>query len=128
MPRKRRGQLLDAEPVVVSSLWPNCLLVVITYSYHKRVPQKVRLAATGVLVEIQPTALPDSIALLVMTCVGCAVSVRFALNGLEGVYEAEVDIKGSKAVAAYAAEKVTIAQMVQAINATGFKAHRPTSG
>ena len=63
-----------------------------------------------------------------MTCAGCAVSVRFALNGLEGVYETEVDVEGSKAVVAYAPEKVTIDQMVQAINATGFKAHRPTSG
>jgi len=63
-----------------------------------------------------------------MTCAGCAVSVRLALNGLEGIYEAEVDVEGSKAVVAYAPEKVTIDQMVQAINATGFKAHGPTSG
>ena len=56
-----------------------------------------------------------------MTCAGCAFSVRVALQELDGVYEAEVDVEGSKAKVAYESEKVTIDQMVEAINAQASK-------
>lgn len=79
-------------------------------------------------VETSPT--PDSarhVAIEVggMTCAGCAVSVKHALNGLDGVYGAEIDVEGSKATVAFAPEKVTIDQIVNAINSTGFSAKAP---
>lgn len=57
-----------------------------------------------------------------MTCSGCAVSVRNALLETPGVASAEVDLESARAKVQYDAAKVSTAQLVEAVNKTGFKA------
>lgn len=61
-----------------------------------------------------------------MYCGGCAVSVRVALKKLEGVQDAKVDAKKAQAVVDYVEGKVTVEQMVQAVEKVGYKASKPS--
>lgn len=57
-----------------------------------------------------------------MTCGGCAVSVRNALLETPGVTAAEVDFESGRAKVQYDAAKVSTAQLLEAVNKTGFGA------
>jgi len=57
-----------------------------------------------------------------MTCGSCAVSVRNALLETRGVTSAEVDLESARAKVQYDRSKVSTAQLVEAVNKTGFKA------
>ncbi len=57
-----------------------------------------------------------------MTCSGCAVSVRNALVETPGVTAAEVDWESARARVQYDQSKVSTAQLIEAVNKTGFKA------
>lgn len=57
-----------------------------------------------------------------MTCEACAVSVQAALTKLPGVAEAHVDFAGTAAHIRYDPARVKPEQLVEAVNATGFKA------
>jgi Cu+-exporting ATPase len=57
-----------------------------------------------------------------MTCEMCAVSVRTALLKLSGVAEAKVDVAGAAAYVRYDPDRVKPDQLIEAVNATGFKA------
>ena len=59
-----------------------------------------------------------------MTCTGCAVSVRNALLETPGVTAAEVDWEAGRAKVQYDAARVSTAQLLEAVNKTGFKATR----
>lgn len=61
-----------------------------------------------------------------MYCGGCAVSVRIALKKLDGVQDAKVDVKKAQAVVDYVEGKVTVEQMVQAVEKVGYKASKPS--
>ncbi len=61
-----------------------------------------------------------------MTCGGCAISVKAALKGLKGIRDAKVDVGKGEAVITYIESQVTVDQMVQAVNSTGFTARRPS--
>ena len=63
-----------------------------------------------------------------MTCGGCAISVKAALKGLKGVRDANLDVEKGEAVVTYTEGAVTVDQMVQVINGTGFTARRPSAG
>lgn len=63
-----------------------------------------------------------------MTCEGCAVSVKIALKDLEGVKDTEVDTEKGKATVTYIEGKVTVDQIIEAINKTGFAAQKPSAG
>ena len=63
-----------------------------------------------------------------MTCAGCAISVKMALKDLEGVKMTEVDVEKGKTTVTYTDGKVTIDQMIKAINSTGFTARKPSAG
>ena len=41
-----------------------------------------------------------------MTCAGCAVSVKLVLDGLDGVYQSDIDTEAGKAVITYEEETV----------------------
>jgi copper chaperone CopZ len=56
-----------------------------------------------------------------MTCSGCAVSVRNALLETPGVVSAEVDLESARARVRYDSAKASLAQLVEAVNKTGFK-------
>jgi len=57
-----------------------------------------------------------------MTCEMCAVSVQSALLKLPGVTEAKVDVAGAAAYVRYDPDRVKPNQLIEAVNATGFKA------
>lgn len=69
-------------------------------------------------------ALPKTVTLRVdgMTCGGCVVGVRKVLTRLEGVTKAEVSYEDSRAVVTFDSDKVTVDQMIAAINKLGYKA------
>lgn len=57
-----------------------------------------------------------------MHCGGCASSVEKKLKATEGVEEARVSFKKKEAWIKYDDRKVSVAQLREAINSTGFKA------
>lgn len=57
-----------------------------------------------------------------MTCSGCAVSVRNALLETPGVAQASVDHEAGRATVQYDPAKASTAQLIEAVNKTGFKA------
>lgn len=59
-----------------------------------------------------------------MTCGACANRVKNALTKL-GVKDAKVSLKENRATVTYDPEKVTTAQMVDAVSRSGFKASLP---
>ena len=63
-----------------------------------------------------------------MTCSSCAVSVKWALNGVEGIRDVKVDVGKGEVAVTYADDAVTLDQMIEAINKTGFVASKPAAG
>ncbi len=60
-----------------------------------------------------------------MTCGACAASITRSVRKLDGIVDIEVDhLKGAVTVVRIV-EKVTVDQIVEAINRTGFKATNP---
>lgn len=57
-----------------------------------------------------------------MTCGGCAIAVRKVLTRLDGVTKADVTYRTHRAVVTYDQAKVTVEQMVAAIETLGYKA------
>ncbi|RCW69793.1 copper chaperone CopZ [Saliterribacillus persicus] len=55
-----------------------------------------------------------------MTCGHCKMSVEGALNELEGVNSAEVDLKEDKVMVNYDESKVSIEEMESAIEEQGY--------
>jgi len=63
-----------------------------------------------------------------MTCSGCAAAINTAVKKLEGVVDVNVDADKGNAAVTYVKDKVTVAEIVKAINKTGFKAEEPKEG
>jgi len=57
-----------------------------------------------------------------MTCVHCVMHVQKALTSLSGVKSAKVDLKSKKAEVNYDPNKVNEKQMMDAVDAAGYKA------
>ena len=57
-----------------------------------------------------------------MTCGGCEVGVRRVVKKLDGVEEVEASYKEETAVITYQPEKVTPAQIIEAIQSLGYSA------
>ena len=57
-----------------------------------------------------------------MTCAGCEVGVRRVVRKLDGVEEVEASYKQETAVITYQPEKVTAAQIIEAIQSLGYSA------
>jgi copper chaperone CopZ len=62
-----------------------------------------------------------------MTCGGCESAVKIAVKRLEGIVAVEADHKKGEATVTYVKDKVTVEQIVEAINKTGFKASMPAA-
>jgi mercuric transport protein len=56
-----------------------------------------------------------------MTCGGCAVGVRTALNRLDGVAKAEVSYEEQRAVVTFDPAKVSTDQLLEAVRKFGYK-------
>ena len=63
-----------------------------------------------------------------MTCGGCAISVKMALKELDGIRGTDVDVGKGEAVVTFNEGEVTVDQMIEVINSTGFTARRPDTG
>lgn len=57
-----------------------------------------------------------------MTCTGCEYSVETALTKIAGVTNAEANYEGKSVEVAFDPEVAAVAQLVEAVNKTGFKA------
>lgn len=86
-------------------------------------PTVVRATSAAV-----PAVEPRRITLSIegMTCGSCVISVRRVLTRLDGVRSAEVSYENQRAVVTYDASKVTIEQMIAAIETLGYKASSAT--
>lgn len=60
-----------------------------------------------------------------MKCGSCSVTVTKALETLPGIASVQTDLKHRTAFVTYDPEKVTLDQIIDTINGTGFKAERP---
>ena len=63
-----------------------------------------------------------------MTCGACATSIKKAVNKLDGIISIDVDHEGGSTTVVRVNDKVTVKEIVTAINMTGFKASEPTEG
>ncbi len=57
-----------------------------------------------------------------MTCASCPAMIKTALKKLDGVVDADVSYKDAKATVKYKEGKITIEQMIKAIEGIGMKA------
>lgn len=60
-----------------------------------------------------------------MTCFTCELTVESSLKGLAGVHGADANVKDAVAYVEYDPSQVSMAQLIEAINKTGYKATRP---
>lgn len=63
-----------------------------------------------------------------MTCASCPAMIKTALKKLDGVVNVDVSYKETKATVRYQDGKVTVEQMIKAINDIGMKARLPEKG
>jgi copper chaperone CopZ len=63
-----------------------------------------------------------------MTCGGCASAVTVAVKKLDGVVDVAVDREKGSATVTYERKKVTVDEIVAAINKAGYKATNPEKG
>jgi len=106
-------------------MWAGGVAVVVAAAY---VWSGAGRASGGDAVQAEAAAGPVSLVALPiegMTCSGCAISVKTALGGLDGVQGAKVDVEKGTAVVTYREGAVTVEQMVEAVNRTGFIARKP---
>lgn len=61
-----------------------------------------------------------------MTCFTCELTVKSSLKGLAGVRSADAKVKDAAAYVEYDPSQVSVAQLIEAINKTGYKASRPS--
>ena len=57
-----------------------------------------------------------------MSCQSCAGTVEKALNKVDGVKEAKVDLKQNKATIIFASAKTSISSLIKAVSDAGFDA------
>lgn len=57
-----------------------------------------------------------------MTCIGCVANVKRALKAVPGVSSLKVSLEKNEAVVAYEKDKVTVEQLIQAVEKAGYKA------
>ena len=101
------------------------VLVIVAISLFVFIPgERTEVVATSEAETVKLVALPVE----GMTCGGCAISVKMALKQLDGVRETKVDVEKGEAVVTYTEGKVTLDQMIKAIDSTGFTAGKPSTG
>lgn len=60
-----------------------------------------------------------------MSCATCEIAVRAALNRVPGVKSAQVSVAAKSATVEYDPNQATLQQLIEAINATGYRAAPP---
>lgn len=62
-----------------------------------------------------------------MTCFTCELAVEASLKGLPGVHSADAKVKDAAAYVEYDPSTVSVDELLEAINKTGYQARRPES-
>lgn len=60
-----------------------------------------------------------------MSCFTCEIAVRTAVKKLPGVIEVKANARDERVIVIYDPEKVSLDELLNAINKTGYKAERP---
>lgn len=60
-----------------------------------------------------------------MSCFTCEIAVQSAVKKLPGIYQVKASAKDHVAIVSYDAQKISLDQIVVAINQTGYKAEKP---
>ncbi len=60
-----------------------------------------------------------------MTCVTCTIPVENSLKKLDGVQAAKASIPKKSVTVSYDPQQVQLEQLVEAVNATGYRAQMP---
>ena len=60
-----------------------------------------------------------------MTCFTCTITVEGSLEDLDGVREATANVPGKTVTVSFNPDKVTVKNMVEAVNETGYRAEFP---
>lgn len=56
-----------------------------------------------------------------MTCTGCEEHIKYAVSQLPGFTEATADYKNGKAIVKFDSDKITLEEVVKAVNETGYE-------
>lgn len=93
-------------------------------STHETSPPAIMVEAPAATVPSAVRAVPKVATIKVegMTCGGCAIGVRKALQKLDGVAVAEVSYEEQRAVVTYDPSKVSTDKLLAAVRAFGYKA------
>ncbi|NIR52523.1 hypothetical protein GWO43_28420 [candidate division KSB1 bacterium] len=62
-----------------------------------------------------------------MTCFTCEISVEHAAKGVDGVFQADASTQKKSVTIEYDPDKTSVPEIVDAVNATGYRAQMPTS-
>ncbi len=60
-----------------------------------------------------------------MTCFTCTITVEGSLEDLDGVREATANVPGKSVTVSFNPDKVTVMNLVEAVNGTGYRAELP---
>ena len=71
----------------------------------------------------EPKGVPVVLSVEGMTCANCVRHVREALQGVEGVHQAEVDLRKNEAWVDMDPARARVDAMVAAVKAVGYAAH-----
>ena len=63
-----------------------------------------------------------------MTCAACTIAVEGGLTQIEGVQHVSANVAGKSVAAVYDPDRVSLQQLVEAINQTGYQARLPDDG
>lgn len=106
--------------LIISTLIVTIFVALNLYTYLARKDFDDKGAKTG-LIETRTAVIPVE----GMTCFTCELTVSSALKKVEGVITAKASAKEGKAWVEYDPAKISIQQLVKAINKTGYKASSP---
>ena len=104
--------------LLVASLIVLTLISLNLYTYASRRPSQLSLASTTGLAQVR-------IPVEGMTCFTCQLTVGSSVKKLPGVREAHADVTQHSATITYDPRQITVQQLVEAINKTGYRASVP---
>lgn len=89
--------------------------------------QKLGLSQATASEAVEKEALNVTMKVGGMTCAGCTSKVQSALLKVRGVKSAEVSLEKNQAVVTYEKGRVTVKQLVEAVEKAGFEASAASS-
>lgn len=87
------------------------------------IPKKTPIAQGKLGTQLSRTTIPVE----GMTCFTCEIGVEQAAKKLKGVHKTDADVKTKSLTVMYNPNQVTIPEIVEEVNKTGYRAHLPRS-